>query len=158
MQPDVAVFGQKDAQQLYLIRKMVAGSEFSDADCGGETAREADGLARSSRNVYLKVAEREQATVLYRALLAGQAGLCQGSRSLAGNSDGDAGRDGSHARVSARLCDRRGQSSSFQEEDPVPAAGRLIIAGRLGSVRLIDNFALIPMSENGTDEPLDGVN
>ena len=68
--PDIAVFGKKDAQQLAIIRRMVRDLDFPIKIVGVETCREPDGLAMSSRNRYLAAAERAQAVVLRKALLA----------------------------------------------------------------------------------------
>ncbi|MGC8842228.1 MAG: 4-phosphopantoate--beta-alanine ligase, partial [Candidatus Sumerlaeaceae bacterium] len=68
VEPDFAVFGWKDAQQLLIIKKMVADLNFPMEIVGVETVREADGLAMSSRNTYLSPEERERAPWLYRAL------------------------------------------------------------------------------------------
>ncbi len=68
IQPDVAVFGQKDAQQLFIIRRLVEDLNFPVKIITAPTVREKDGLAMSSRNMYLSPKEREQSTVLYRAL------------------------------------------------------------------------------------------
>lgn len=70
VQPDLAVFGQKDAQQLALVRRMVADLNLPLRIVAAPIAREADGLARSSRNAYLVGDERQRATVLSRALAA----------------------------------------------------------------------------------------
>ena len=70
VQPDIAIFGQKDAQQLALVRRMVADLNLPLRIVAAPIAREPDGLARSSRNVYLAGADRERATVLSRALAA----------------------------------------------------------------------------------------
>lgn len=66
--PHVAVFGRKDAQQFVIIRRMVQDLLFDIEIVGVPTVREPDGLAKSSRNAYLSEREREQATVLYRAV------------------------------------------------------------------------------------------
>ncbi|GAA1022699.1 pantothenate synthetase 1 [Acrocarpospora pleiomorpha] len=71
VQPDVAVFGQKDAQQLALVRRMVADLNLPIAIVGAPTVREADGLALSSRNRYLSPADRMTALNLSKALRAG---------------------------------------------------------------------------------------
>ena len=78
--PDVAVFGQKDAQQLAILRRMAAALCFPVQILGVATVREADGLARSSRNVYLSPEERAQAPVLYRALEGLAARVAEGER------------------------------------------------------------------------------
>ncbi len=150
MRPDLAVFGQKDAQQLYLIRKLVDDLNFPVRIVAGETAREADGLAHSSRNVYLKVAERERATALYRALCAGEKAFAAGARSLEAIRTTMREELASTPELQLDYATAVGESS-FQEADPVAEDSRLIIAGRLGSVRLIDNLRVIPLSENGTD-------
>lgn len=73
VEPTRAYFGQKDAQQLLVIKKMVADLNMRVAVVGMPTVREKDGLAMSSRNVYLNISERHAATVLYKALtLAGK--------------------------------------------------------------------------------------
>ena len=69
-QPDIAIFGQKDAQQLALVRRMVADLNLPLRIVAAPISREPDGLARSSRNAYLVGADRERATVLSRALAA----------------------------------------------------------------------------------------
>ncbi|MDP9864389.1 MULTISPECIES: pantoate--beta-alanine ligase [Streptosporangium] len=73
VQPDVAVFGQKDAQQLAMIRRMVADLDVPVSVVGAPTVREADGLALSSRNRYLSSHERRTALALSQALFAGAA-------------------------------------------------------------------------------------
>ena len=80
VQPEVAVFGQKDAQQALLIRRLAADLDFPLSVEVAPTVREADGLAMSSRNVYLSPEERRAAPALRRALRVGQAAIGAGER------------------------------------------------------------------------------
>ena len=80
VQPHRAYFGQKDAQQLAVISKMVADLNIPTEIIPCPIVRENDGLAMSSRNVYLSPAEREQATILYEALTAAQTLIAEGER------------------------------------------------------------------------------
>jgi len=72
IQPTTAYFGQKDVQQVFIIKKMVKDLQFPIKIIVGDTVREPDGLAMSSRNVYLSKKEREDATVLFKSLEAAQ--------------------------------------------------------------------------------------
>ena len=83
VQPDLAAFGRKDAQQCAVIERMVADLDIPVRLVFGETLREHDGLAMSSRNAYLSPAEREKAPVLHRALRAGEEAITHGIHSVA---------------------------------------------------------------------------
>lgn len=146
VRPDVAVFGQKDYQQLTLIRRMVADLCMGVDVVGAETVREPDGLALSSRNRYLDADQRRQALALSAALAA--------ARSAA-----PAGGAAALAAAHAVLDDADGIDLDYlqltdPELGPVPGAGsaRMLVAARVGSTRLIDNTAL----ELGTATPTDG--
>ncbi|MCS7257960.1 MAG: pantoate--beta-alanine ligase [candidate division WOR-3 bacterium] len=80
VQPDIAVFGQKDAQQAVIIKKMVKDLNFPVKIVVAPTVREKDGLALSSRNVYLTPQERKKALILYQALKTAQSLIKQGNR------------------------------------------------------------------------------
>ena len=81
--PDRANFGQKDAQQLAVIRRMVRDLNFDIEIVGCPIVREADGLAKSSRNTYLSAEERTAATVLHKGLTAGEELLRSGEKNAA---------------------------------------------------------------------------
>ena len=83
VQPDKAYFGQKDAQQLAVIRHMVSDLNFGIEIVGCPIVREADGLAKSSRNTYLSAEERTAATVLHKGLTAGEELLRSGEKNAA---------------------------------------------------------------------------
>jgi pantoate--beta-alanine ligase len=136
VRPDVAVFGEKDYQQLTLIRQM------NDALClgvnveGCPTVREADGLAMSSRNAYLEPEQRLQAAALSAALRAGVAAAADGSDAVLAAAhavlDTAPGVDVDYLAV-----------TDVNLGDPVPGAeARLLVAARVGKPRLIDNLPL----------------
>lgn len=81
--PDKAFFGQKDAQQLAIIRRMVRDMSYGIEIVGCPIVREADGLAKSSRNTYLSAEERTAATVLHKGLTAGEELLRSGEKNAA---------------------------------------------------------------------------
>jgi pantoate--beta-alanine ligase len=139
-QPDVAYFGQKDAQQALVIRKMVRDLDMPVRVEVLPTVREHDGLAMSSRNVYLSAEERERALGLSRALAAANAVVEAGDR--------EAGKVLAAARAE---LDRSGVEPEYLElrsaDDLSPASrvnGRtlLAVAARVGRARLIDNSVL----------------
>lgn len=140
VRPDAAVFGEKDFQQLALIRGMCKALDWPVSILAARTLREDDGLAMSSRNRFLKQQEREQAVVLYQALCAGKEAVKSGKTRLAEIKEimlevaGD---------VPAATVDylTAVDSESMAEQDEISRNARLIGAIRLGSVRLIDNMA-----------------
>lgn len=141
VQPDRAYFGQKDAQQALVIRRMAADLNFPLEIVICPTLREPDGLAMSSRNAYLNPQQRQAASVLYRALTAASQAYQQGERSAARL------REILHAVVSAEplaslqyaACADR---SSLEELQTIEHGALLLIAARVGTTRLIDNLLL----------------
>jgi len=138
---DVAVFGEKDAQQLAVVRQMVRDLNIPIEIVPGPTVREADGLAMSSRNAYLSPGERQAATVLHRALRAAETAISEGERRGAAvrerlrevlNTEPLA-----HVEY-AEVVD----AESFQPVETL--RGRLVLplAVRIGRTRLIDNIRL----------------
>jgi pantoate--beta-alanine ligase len=141
VRPDVAVFGQKDYQQLTLIRRMVRDLDIPVEIVAGPIVREADGLALSSRNVLLDAAERSQAVLLHAALMAAQAAFATGTRT-AGDLIGVA--RATIARGS-RIREQYVELVAPETLDPVTRARGgdvLAIAAHVGRTRLIDNHVL----------------
>jgi pantoate--beta-alanine ligase len=137
VQPHVAVFGQKDYQQLAVIRYMVRDLAFPVALLAGETQRESDGLAMSSRNQYLSTDERPVAATIRQALVEMRASL------LAGASRADVERDArKRLETAGFVVDyaelRRLDLTEPQAGDAGPLVG--LVAARLGRTRLIDNL------------------
>jgi len=136
IRPTTAFFGEKDYQQLTLIRRMVGDLELGVGVAGVPTVREPDGLALSSRNVYLDAEQRRQALVLSRALRAGQdaapagvdAAVAAGRAVLAAEPE-----------VKVGYLEVRGTDLG-----PPPAHGpaRMLVAAHVGTTRLIDNVPL----------------
>jgi pantoate--beta-alanine ligase len=130
VQPSVAVFGKKDYQQLAVVRQMVRQLNLPLEVVAGETAREPDGLALSSRNAYLSSAERAEAPRLHRVLrkiAEGAASPAQGMQELAA-----AGWKPDYVEIRRR---------ADLAVSPDPADARVVLgAARLGATRLIDNL------------------
>jgi pantoate--beta-alanine ligase len=119
LRPDVAYFGQKDAQQLAVIRRMTSDLDLGVEIRAVETVREPDGLALSSRNAYLSPEERRRAPSLHQALVARNPGLVEGGVDYLAVVD----------------------ANTFVEVEPRP--GALVIgAARFGPTRLIDNIRI----------------
>jgi pantoate--beta-alanine ligase len=136
VRPDLAVFGQKDYQQLVLVRRMAADLCMGVEVVGAETVRESTGLALSSRNAYLGAPDRAAAVALSRALSAGAS----------------AGEQGPDAVVAAALAVLDAEPAlqvdylalTAPDLGPPPASGqgRLLVAAVVGGTRLIDNTAV----------------
>jgi pantoate--beta-alanine ligase len=139
-QADVAMFGEKDYQQLLVVRRMATDLDIPTRIVGAPTLREPDGLAMSSRNVYLSSDERSRATALYRALREA------GSRIKAGDRIGEAMRGATETVVRAGFeidyLEARHAETLARIADPGEGPIRLLVAARLGATRLIDNIAV----------------
>lgn len=138
VRPEVAVFGEKDWQQLAIIRRMTTDLAMAVSVIGAPTVRESDGLAMSSRNRYLDADERKRATGLYRALAAmrGSAANASSPEALLDIGRTSLKQDG----IAPEYLEIR-DAETLQEPDPKRPA-RAFIAARIGSARLIDNISL----------------
>lgn len=142
VQPNRAYFGQKDAQQLLVVRRMVRDLNINVEVVGCPIIREEDGLAKSSRNTYLNEEERKAATVLYRALQAGKH-LCEaGERNV----------NVVRATIAEVLAEEPLADPEYIEivsTDTVKPVDRIegevlcALAVRIGKTRLIDNFFFV---------------
>jgi pantoate--beta-alanine ligase len=153
VRPQVAVFGQKDYQQLVLVRRMVRDLCLDVDIVGADTQREPDGLALSSRNSYLDPEQRRQAVVLSRALrAAGEASDAGPAAAL------DAARTELDRATGVELDYLVVTGPDLEElpqEVPPGTEGRILVAGRVGSTRLIDNmpitFGRDPIAEDSAE-------
>jgi pantoate--beta-alanine ligase len=140
VRPDVAVFGEKDFQQLRVVSRMAADLDLGVRVIGSKTVRERDGLAMSSRNVYLSAKEREAAPALYRAMKESAGRLRRGEDIKAAMAGG------------AKLAVDAGfRLDYFEVRDaetlaPITSARgrpmRILVAAVIGKTRLIDNIAV----------------
>lgn len=139
--PDVAIFGEKDFQQLAVIRRMARDLDIPVEIMGGPTLREADGLAMSSRNVYLTVGERMVAPIVHRTLQAA-AEIVRRGMPLAVIEAEAADRLTKAGLVVDYVAIRDALSLAAPAEDAVPESLRILVAAKLGQTRLIDNIAV----------------
>jgi pantoate--beta-alanine ligase len=137
VRPAAAYFGEKDYQQLTLIRGMVRDLDFGVDVVPCPTVREPDGLALSSRNAYLSAPDRRRAVALSRALFAGADVAAKGA---------DAVLDTARAELAAGASPVTTDYLELRDPDlgPVPRRGeaRLLVAARVGTTRLIDNIPI----------------
>src|SRR5690242_13734934 len=145
--PDVAYFGQKDAQQAVVIRRMVRDLDFPVRIEVLPTVREDDGLAMSSRNAYLGPEDRERATALHRALAAAERGAVEGSLA-----DGLAA-----ARAELTAAAIEPEYLEARDAETLEPVDRLVdrpvlvaVAARVGAARLIDNVLIRPTNVPNT--------
>ena len=152
VRPHRAYFGQKDAQQLRVMRRMVVEQSLGVEVVPMPTVREADGLALSSRNVYLSPAEREAAIALPRAL-----GLARRLVMEEGVTDAEAVRravcdevcaDASHLDARATHLELDyvsiANEQTLEEREKIERPALVLLAARVGSTRLIDNTIVVP--------------
>jgi len=137
VQPDVAVFGQKDYQQLVIVRRMVADLHWPIKILAGQTQRDHDGLALSSRNRYLTDAEKPKAAALIETVSACRESLLAGDTDYAGLEAGGLRKLEAAGFVPDYFVVRKAGDLSL----PDPDSRHLVVmaAGRLGRARLIDN-------------------
>ncbi|MGH2912444.1 MAG: pantoate--beta-alanine ligase [Solirubrobacteraceae bacterium] len=146
--PDIAYFGQKDAQQVAVIKRMVTDLNMPVAIevCG--TVRESDGLAMSSRNSRLTPDQRERAGALFEALEQAADLAYAGERSARKLTQT------AHEAMTARGVEPEYlelvNPSTFEPIDPLQATALLVVAARIGETRLIDNFVLDPALPGAT--------
>jgi len=138
VRPDVALFGEKDYQQLAIVRRMVVDLDMGVEIVGVPTVREADGLAMSSRNAYLSPAERARALSISRALFAARDGALGGAR------DGVALVAGARAALDVDRVDyvELVDAESLRPTTDLARPTVLAVAAFIGRTRLIDNVRI----------------
>ena len=144
--PDIAIFGQKDYQQLLVIRRLVRDLALPVEIVGGPTVREKDGLALSSRNVYLTPDERKAAPALHRTLQESAAAIASGGPLAEIMTRGTAAIERAGFKIDyfeARHAETLAPIAS-PKEGPI----RLLVAAKLGATRLIDNLG-VPLKPAG---------
>ena len=138
VRPDMAMFGEKDYQQLKVVTRMARDLDLGVKVIGGAIIRERDGLAMSSRNVYLSPGERSTAPVLFRTLKA------VAKRMRAGDDFRAALSDGAEAVTRAGFALDYLEARHAETLAPITSFGdgpvRLLVAGKIGTTRLIDNI------------------
>jgi pantoate--beta-alanine ligase len=148
VRPDIAVFGEKDAQQLALVRRMTADFALGIEIAGAPIVRASDGLALSSRNKYLSPPERSVATALHAALSAGLAAAADGPDAVLAAARrvlGDAG----EALTADYVELAEWESGRFVRGGDFQGTATLAIAARVGTTRLIDN---VPVRFDAADD------
>jgi pantoate--beta-alanine ligase len=140
--PSVAAFGQKDFQQVALVERMVRDLELGVRVLRGPVVREEDGLAMSSRNVFLTQQEREDALGLFRGLMAVQDAFAEGETSSAALRGCFIERAADHPGLVIQYAEVV-DPDSLLPLDPAPPGAVVAAAGFCGSTRLIDNHTLV---------------
>jgi pantoate--beta-alanine ligase len=140
--PDVAIFGEKDFQQLHVIKRVVADLNIPSEIIGAPILREADGLAMSSRNAYLSVQERVIALTLNRVLSASADAIARGSdiQAICAKASADILKAGFSSVDYVAVASEAALELLTRFDEPA----RILVAARLGTTRLIDNTAIAP--------------
>ncbi|HET9074228.1 MAG TPA: pantoate--beta-alanine ligase [Solirubrobacteraceae bacterium] len=141
--PEVAFFGEKDAQQALVVRRLVSDLNIPTEIATCPTVREADGLAMSSRNVHLGAADRRRAVALHRALSAAAERVAGGERSA------EAVLEAAHAQLRALAVEPEylalADPHDLSPVTDITGPALLLVAARVGDTRLIDNRLLEPV-------------
>jgi len=145
VQPDIAIFGEKDWQQLAIITRMVNDLQMGVEVVGAPTLREADGVAMSSRNRYLSEEDRNRAPRLYKTLKE-MAGLLEQGETLSAELIKWGRARLADAGIEPEYLEIR-NAATLQAVETIEAPCRIFIAAKIGNARLIDNIAL----EHATD-------
>jgi pantoate--beta-alanine ligase len=138
--PDFAIFGEKDFQQLRVVTRMAGDLDLGVKVVGSRTVRERDGLAMSSRNVYLTSDERSAATILYRAMKESATRLRAGDTTeaaMAGGAEMIAGAGFALDYFEVRHAETLAPIASLKD-GPM----RILVAAKIGKTRLIDNIGV----------------
>jgi pantoate--beta-alanine ligase len=144
VRPTRAYFGEKDFQQLAVIRRMVADLDFDIEITGVPTQRADDGLALSSRNIYLDIEERQKAVALPRALGVAARAILSGTAADRALADAIATLEGAGFAVDyISLVD----AETLENDPPANRRRQLVAAARIGNTRLIDNLAIEPAAQ-----------
>lgn len=138
--PDMALFGEKDYQQLLVIRQMARDLNMGIEIRGGKTVREADGLALSSRNAYLSAEERSAAATLPATLKQTIAQLNAGADPATALGDGRASLE--QVGFTVDYLALRDAETLAPVDQPTDRPKRILVAARIGTTRLIDNMAV----------------
>jgi pantoate--beta-alanine ligase len=138
--PDFAIFGEKDFQQLRVVARMAADLDLGVKVVGSKTVRERDGLAMSSRNVYLSPEERHAAPVLFQTLK-------ETAHRLGAGDDLEAAQRGGERRITAagfavEYFEARHAETLARVASIKDGPLRILVAARIGNTRLIDNVAV----------------
>lgn len=143
IQPDRAYFGEKDAQQLRVIQRMVRDLNFPIEIRPAPTVREEDGLAKSSRNTYLSPEERRAAVVLSKSLFFAKEQVAAGENNVQLISDQMKEMIGAEPLVSLEYLEFR-ESATLKPVSTIAGEILIALAARVGKTRLIDNLAVQP--------------